>query len=197
MSGGTFSVERTPLAGVLLVRCRAFGDARGQFYESWRADAFRGMGIPGPFVQDNHSRSGKGVLRGLHWQDGSAPQGKLLRCTAGSIFDVVVDLRAGSPAFGRFHAVTLSAADEAPALLWVPPGFAHGFLSLEEGAEVQYRCTGYWSREAERCLRWDDPEVGIPWPLCGRAPVVSYKDARGMTLAQVRRNPSFTCGGSA
>lgn len=190
MNGGNFTVEGTPLEGLVVVQCRAFGDERGLLFESWREEAFAAMGIPGPFVQDNHSRSGRGVLRGLHWQAPPAPQGKLVRCTRGAVWDVAVDIRAGSPTFGRFHAETLAAGDPAPKLLWVPPGFAHGFLATEAEAEVQYRCTAYWNRDAERCILWNDPDLGIPWPVAAE-PVLSPKDRGGMTFAAYGREPSF------
>jgi dTDP-4-dehydrorhamnose 3,5-epimerase len=179
---------------VLLIRARRHGDARGFFYEAWNESAFAALGIDAHFVQDNHSRSARGVLRGMHWQDMTAPLGKLVRCTAGRIFDAVVDLRLGSPTFGHHFTVTLDADDASPALLWVPTGFAHGFLCVSESAEVQYKVTGPWAPAAEGCLAWDDPEVAIPWPGFGgdgESPSLSERDRRGMSLATYRTAPSF------
>jgi len=194
VSAGNFAVEPTPLDGLVALRTRTFADSRGWFYESWREDSFRALGLDLRFVQENQSRSRKGVLRGLHWQDATAPQGKLVRCTRGSVWDVAVDIRLGSPTFGRHHGEKLVESD--PRFLWIPPGFAHGFLALEEDSEVQYRCTGYWDRAAERCLLWNDPELAIPWPAKGE-PVLSEKDGKGMSLAEYRRNPSFRFGEGA
>ncbi len=187
-----FIFRPTPLAGVIEIECRSVADDRGSFYEAWRENAFAEAGLPARFVQDNHSRSRKGVLRGLHWQDMTAPLGKLVRCTRGAVWDAVVDLRAGSPTFGRWHGATLDAAAAAPLEVWVPPGFAHGFVALAEDAEVQYKVTGYWVREAEGCLAWNDPEVGIRWPVA--APVLNDRDRRGMTLEEYRARPSFRWG---
>jgi dTDP-4-dehydrorhamnose 3,5-epimerase len=156
-----------------------FGDERGFFFESWNARAFAAAGLPATFVQDNHSRSACGVLRGLHYQVEHA-QGKLVRVVAGAVFDVVVDLRRSSPTFGRSVGVTLSAADRR--MLWVPPGFAHGFLALSEHAEFLYKTTDYWYPEHERTLLWSDAALGIDWPLSG-APVLTAKDAAGAPLA--------------
>jgi dTDP-4-dehydrorhamnose 3,5-epimerase len=134
------------------------------------------------------------VLRGLHWQDPPSAQGKLVRCTRGAVWDVAVDLRAGSSTFGRHHAVALRADDPSPALLWIPEGFAHGFLAIEDDAEVQYRCTAYWDANAERTLRWDDPDLGIPWPKAGLEVKVSEKDAKGGSFRDYRAKPSFRGG---
>jgi dTDP-4-dehydrorhamnose 3,5-epimerase len=194
VSAGNFALEPTALEGLVAVNTRAFEDARGWFFESWREDSFRALGLDLRFVQENQSRSRKGALRGLHWQDPSAPQGKLVRCTRGAVWDAAVDLRVGSPTFGRHHGETLSERDRR--FLWVPPGFAHGFLALEEDSEVQYLCTGYWDRSAERCMAWNDPDLAIPWPLRGD-PVVSEKDRRGMSLRDYERAPSFRHGGAA
>lgn len=197
MSGGSFAVESVPLAGLKVVRARLFRDPRGSFHESWREDSFRAAGIPGPFVQDNHSVSAKGVLRGLHWQDPPSAQGKLVRCTRGAVWDVAVDLREGSPTLGRHHAVALRGDDAAPALLWIPEGFAHGFLAIVDGSEVQYRCTRYFDPAAERTIRWDDPDLSIPWPIEGLAVRVSEKDAKGGAFRDYRARPSFRAGGGA
>jgi dTDP-4-dehydrorhamnose 3,5-epimerase len=197
VTAGNLSVEPAPLPGLKVVRLRAFRDARGAFVETWREDAFRAAGIPGPFVQDNHSRSARGVLRGLHWQDPPSAQGKLVRCTRGAVWDVAVDLHAGSPTLGRHHGLRLAADDADPLLLWIPEGFAHGFLALEEDSEVQYRCTAYWDSRAERTLRWDDPDLAIAWPRQGLEVRVSDKDAKGGSFREYRAKPSFGSGGAA
>jgi len=172
-------VSATEFAGVKLIEPKVFGDDRGFFMESWNARAFAQAGIDATFVQDNHSRSRKGVLRGLHYQVEHA-QGKLVRCVAGEVFDVVVDLRRSSPTFGRATALTLSAQNQR--MLWVPPGFAHGFLALSEFADFLYKTTDYWYPEHERTLLWNDPALGIRWPLAG-APILTAKDAAGTPLA--------------
>ena len=172
-------VERTEIADVLALEPKVFGDARGFFMETWNQRTFENLGIKAQFVQDNHSRSSKNVLRGLHYQV-RQPQGKLVRVTAGEIWDVAVDLRRGSQSFGRWAAATLSA--ETRRMLWVPAGFAHGFLVLSEQAEVQYKTTDYYAPEHERTLLWNDPALAIPWPLAGD-PVMTDKDRRGTILA--------------
>lgn len=173
----SFPELRLPCVAVL--EPRVFGDERGFFFESYNARRFEEVtGTRASFVQDNHSRSGKGVLRGLHYQI-RQPQGKLVRVIAGEVFDVVVDLRRSSPAFGRWTGVHLSADNKRH--LWVPPGYAHGFLVLSENAEFLYKTTDYWAPEHERCIRWDDPQLAIGWPLQG-APVLSAKDAQGLAL---------------
>ena len=172
-------VSATDLPGVMLIEPRVFGDDRGFFMESWNARAFAQAGIDAAFVQDNHSRSRKGVLRGLHYQIEHA-QGKLVRCVAGEVFDVVVDLRRGSPAFGRSIGLTLSAQNQR--MLWVPPGFAHGFLATSELVDFLYKTTDYWYPEHERTLLWNDAALGIAWPLSG-APILAAKDAAGKPLA--------------
>ena len=177
----------TPLAlpEVLLVEPRVFGDDRGFFYESWNRRALAAAGLDVEFVQDNHSRSRRGVLRGLHYQIEHA-QGKLVRATVGEVFDVVVDLRRSSPNFGRHVAVTLSAANKH--MLWVPPGFAHGFVVVSEEAEFLYKTTDYWYPEHERTLLWSDPALGIAWPLA-EAPTLAAKDAAGVPLAAAATYP--------
>ena len=173
-------VEHAPIAGVLFLEPEVFGDARGFFFESYNRRTFaRATGLDIEFVQDNHSRSARNVLRGLHYQM-RRPQGKLVRVTSGEIWDVVVDLRRGSASFGRWTSATLSA--ESRRLLWVPAGFAHGFLVLSEFAEVQYKTTDYYAPEHERCLLWSDPALAIAWPLAGE-PVMTDKDRRGKPLA--------------
>jgi dTDP-4-dehydrorhamnose 3,5-epimerase len=169
---------QTSIPEVKLIEPRVFGDDRGFFYESWNEATFAELGLDLKFVQDNHSKSAKNVLRGLHYQI-QKPQGKLVRVTAGSVYDVVVDLRQSSPTFLRWEGFMLSAENKK--ILWVPPGFAHGFLSLEEGTEFLYRCTEFYSPEHERSLLWNDPGLGIDWPLDG-TPALSEKDAAGASL---------------
>lgn len=165
---------------VVLLRPKVFGDARGFFFESYNRKVFAELGIAAGFVQDNHSRSTRGVLRGLHYQI-SQPQGKLVRVAAGEVFDVAVDLRRSSPHFGRVATMRLSA--ETHEMAWIPPGFAHGFLVLSGHAEFLYKTTDYYAPEFERCLLWDDPALGIDWPLDG-APLLSAKDQAGRPLAE-------------
>jgi dTDP-4-dehydrorhamnose 3,5-epimerase len=174
-------VTPTALPDVRIVEPRIFRDDRGFFLESWKERVFDEAGIEGRFVQDNHSRSKKGVLRGLHYQV-DQPQGKLVRVVTGRAFDVAVDLRRASPTFGHWVGVELSA--DAFNMLWVPPGFAHGFLSLEDGTDLLYKCTDYYAPEHERSLLWSDPAIGIAWPLDGiGAPLLSGKDAEAPLLA--------------
>ena len=171
----------TAIPEVLVLEPQVFGDSRGFFYESYNARKFeQATGLQVNFVQDNHSRSVRNVLRGLHYQI-RQPQGKLVRVAQGSIYDVVVDLRRGSPFFGRWVGVELSAENRCQ--LWVPPGFAHGFVVTSDVAECLYKTTDYWAPEHERSLLWNDPEVGIDWPLSG-PPILSGKDGAGMPLAQ-------------
>jgi len=171
----------TGLPGVVLIEPKVFGDARGFFMETFRHSAFVEAGIDVQFVQDNHSASARGVLRGLHYQL-AKPQGKLVRVTQGSAFDVAVDLRRSSPAFGKHVGFELSADNKR--MLWVPPGFAHGFLALSEHVEFQYKCTDYYDPVSERSVLWNDPALGIQWPLApGESPRLSAKDAAGTTLA--------------
>ena len=173
-------VESTELDGVKLIEPRVFGDDRGFFLESFNARAFDAAGLAATFVQDNHSGSRRGVLRGLHYQVEHA-QGKLVRVAVGEVFDVVVDLRRGSPTFGRSLGMTLSAQNRL--MLWVPAGVAHGFLTMSDHAEFLYKTTDYWYPEHERTLLWNDPALGIAWPLSA-APVLTRKDAAGTPLAQ-------------
>jgi dTDP-4-dehydrorhamnose 3,5-epimerase len=182
--------------GPLLLTPQIFGDGRGFFFESWNDRrwqellAAHGQSAP-PFVQDNHSRSAGGVLRGLHWQLPPHPQAKLLRCVAGAIFDVAVDLRRGSPSFGEWVGAELSATNHRQ--LWVPVGFAHGFLTLSEHAEVLYKTTDFWNRSCERALRWDDPRVGIAWPALAESatPLLSEKDGAAPWLEQLGADELF------
>jgi dTDP-4-dehydrorhamnose 3,5-epimerase len=171
-------ITPTRLPDVLLIEPRVFGDARGFFFESWNEREFERAGIHAKFVQDNHSRSEKGVLRGLHYQV-RQPQGKLVRVIEGEIFDVAVDVRRGSPTYGEWEGARLSA--QAKNMLWIPIGFAHGFCILSEFAEVLYKATDFYAPEHERCILWNDPELGIDWPLSG-APLLSPKDASGVRL---------------
>ena len=161
---------------------QVFGDDRGSFLEIWRDAAFADAGIDARFVQDNHSRSARGVLRGMHYQL-QQPQGKLVRVVAGAVFDVAVDMRRSSPTFGRWIGAELSAANRA--MLWIPPGFAHGFLTLAHGTDFLYKCTDYYAPDDEHSLAWDDPAVGIDWPLDRvGAPLLSAKDRAGKPLAE-------------
>ncbi|MEO8738913.1 MAG: dTDP-4-dehydrorhamnose 3,5-epimerase [Casimicrobiaceae bacterium] len=175
----------TALPEVLLIEPRVFGDARGFFFESYNRRALAAAGVADEFVQDNHSRSKCGVLRGLHYQVQHA-QGKLVRVTEGEVFDVVVDLRRSSPTFTRWIGVSLSAANRH--MLWIPPGFAHGFLVLSDVAEFLYKTTDYWYPEFERTLLWNDPTIGVDWPL-SKAPTLAAKDSAGMPLAQAEVYP--------
>ncbi|QLF93623.1 dTDP-4-dehydrorhamnose 3,5-epimerase [Pseudomonas sp. ABC1] len=175
------NVVATAIPEVLILEPRVFGDERGFFYESYNAAAFeQATGLSRTFVQDNHSKSARGVLRGLHYQI-RQPQGKLVRVVAGEVFDVAVDLRRGSDTFGRWVGVHLSAANQRQ--LWVPEGFAHGFVVLSESAEFLYKTTDYYAPEHERCLRWNDPQLGIDWPLQGQ-PQLSAKDQVGLPLSE-------------
>lgn len=163
----------TALPGVLLLEPRVFGDARGFFLESWNRQTFAELGLNLDFVQDNHSRSAKGVLRGLHYQL-NEPQGKLVRVVSGAVFDVAVDVRKSSPHFGRWAGYELSADNQR--MLWIPPGFAHGFLVLSDSADFLYKTTAYYAPQWDRGIRWDDPDIGVQWPLHD-APALSAKDA--------------------
>lgn len=176
----------TAIADVLLVEPVVHGDHRGFFMETWHADTFRRHGLDLDFVQDNHSGSLRGTIRGLHYQI-ERPQGKLVRVVAGEIYDVAVDLRRSSPTFGRWVSTTLSAANRLQ--VWVPPGFAHGFCVTSDRAEVVYKCTDVYAAEHERTLRWDDPAIGITWPVGPGAPLVSAKDSAGLDLDAIQTYP--------
>ena len=181
------NVLPTDLPGVLLIEPRVFGDSRGFFYESWNAQTFAKAGLSASFVQDNHSLSAQGTLRGLHYQLRHT-QGKLVRVTAGEVFDVAVDLRRSSPAFGKWVGVRLSAENKR--MLWIPAGFAHGFYVMSPSAEFQYKCTDFYDPTSERTLAWDDPQVGIRWPLVpGVETLLSSKDGQGRPLAEVETFP--------
>ncbi|MDO9405036.1 MAG: dTDP-4-dehydrorhamnose 3,5-epimerase [Polaromonas sp.] len=174
-------VTRTAIEDVLVIEPKVFGDARGFFYESFNQKAFHdATGLDLNFVQDNHSRSGRGVLRGLHYQV-EQPQGKLVRVVRGSVFDVAVDIRRDSPTFGQWVGVELS--EENQKQMWVPPGLAHGFLVTSESADFLYKTTDYYAPAHERCILWNDPAIGIDWPLDG-APKLSAKDVLGVPLAE-------------
>ncbi len=170
----------TAIPEVLLIEPKVFGDERGFFFESWNKRSFAGLGIDADFVQDNHSKSQKNVLRGLHYQIEHA-QGKLIRVTAGAVYDVAVDLRRSSPTFGQWVGFRLSAEDRRMA--WIPPGFAHGFCVTSDSAEFLYKTTDYWSPAHERTLLWNDPQLGISWPLTGE-PLLAAKDAAGLPFGQ-------------
>jgi dTDP-4-dehydrorhamnose 3,5-epimerase len=170
----------TALSGLLLIEPRSFPDDRGFFVESWNARLFtEATGVEAGFVQDNHSGSKGGVLRGLHYQLPPQPQGKLVRVVTGSVFDVAVDIRRSSPTFGRWFGAELTADNRRQ--LWVPPGFAHGFLATSDWAELLYKTTDYYSPELDRSIRWDDPDIGIDWPIEGQ-PILSEKDASAPLL---------------
>jgi dTDP-4-dehydrorhamnose 3,5-epimerase len=177
-------VTRTEIPDVCLIEPRVFGDARGFFYESFNARAFsEATGVQTEFVQDNHSRSARGVLRGLHYQI-RQPQGKLVRVVSGEVFDVAVDIRRSSPTFGKWVGAHLSADNKAQ--FWVPPGFAHGFVVLSETAEFLYKTTDYYAPEHEQCIAWNDPFLNIQWPDMGEAPKLSAKDAAGNLWANAQ-----------
>lgn len=166
---------------VVIIEPQIFGDQRGFFMETWQAAKFAAAGIGAAFVQDNHSKSARGVLRGLHYQL-RQPQGKLVRVIAGEIYDVAVDLRRASPSFGRWVGETLSAENKK--MLWVPPGFAHGFYVLSESAEFLYKCTEFYAPADERVIRWDDPDLAVAWPLRGGPPLLSARDGRGASFRE-------------
>ena len=173
---------RLSIPDVVLLEPKVFGDARGFFFESFNQKAFNAAtGTDHQFVQDNHSRSTKGVLRGLHYQS-QQPQGKLVRVVQGAVFDVAVDIRRSSPTFGQWVGVELSADNHRQ--LWVPPGLAHGFLVLSDSADFLYKTTDYYAPEHERCIAWNDPALAIVWPDMGMAPCLSGKDQRGLGLAE-------------
>jgi dTDP-4-dehydrorhamnose 3,5-epimerase len=180
------SIQRTEIPDVIIIEPKVFGDDRGFFYESFNAQRFaEEAGVDAVFVQDNHSKSAQNVLRGLHYQI-QHPQGKLVRVTAGEVFDIAVDIRRSSPTFGRWLGVVLSAENKRQ--LWIPPGFAHGFLVTSPSAEFLYKTTDYYAPEHERCLLWNDPVVGIDWPLTGE-PLLSAKDKLGKLFSEAEVFP--------
>ncbi|MDP3033365.1 MAG: dTDP-4-dehydrorhamnose 3,5-epimerase [Rhodocyclaceae bacterium] len=175
----------TAVKDALILEPKVFGDARGFFMESWNRRSFAALGLDVDFVQDNHSRSQQGVLRGLHYQV-RQPQGKLVRVVSGAVFDVAVDLRKTSPTFGQWAGVVLSAENQR--MFWVPSGFAHGFLTLTESADFLYKATDYYAPEHERALLWNDPTLGIDWPLSG-TPLLAAKDAAGTLFQDAEAYP--------
>ncbi|MBP7917814.1 MAG: dTDP-4-dehydrorhamnose 3,5-epimerase [Rhodocyclaceae bacterium] len=180
----------TKIPDVFVIEPRVFGDERGFFFESFNEKAFNAAtGNSLPFVQDNHSRSVKGVLRGLHYQLPPKAQGKLVRVVQGEVFDVVVDIRKDSPTYGEWVGEALSADNKKQ--LWIPPGFAHGFLTLSDTAEFLYKTTDYWSPEHERAIKWDDASLNIPWPLHGLLPTLAAKDAVGATFTEAEIPAGF------
>ena len=180
-------VEMTAIPGVLIVEPAVFGDERGFFLESFNEREMRKIGIDAHFVQDNHSRSTRNVLRGLHYQM-IQPQGKLVRAVSGKVFDVDVDLRRDSPAFGKWVGVELSAENKR--MFWLPPGMAHGFVVLSDSADFVYKATDYYAPKAERSLLWNDPEIGIEWPFTGK-PILSAKDVAGVPLNEAEVYEGF------
>ena len=179
--------EATRIPDVILIKPRLFGDERGFFLETWQEKKFAAAGIDARFVQDNHSRSARNTLRGLHYQV-QKTQGKLVRVTSGAAFDVAVDIRRSSSTFGQWVAVDLSAANRH--MLWVPEGFAHGFLAMSEGTEFVYKCTDYYAPELERSIAWNDPDLAVPWPLAaGEAPLLSAKDVAGVRFKSAEYLP--------
>jgi dTDP-4-dehydrorhamnose 3,5-epimerase len=177
----------TLLPDLVIITIDYFQDERGFFIESWHKRDFAEAGLNLEFVQEGHSRSKYGVLRGLHYQDMTAPMGKLVRCTVGAIFDVAVDLRSSSPTFGKWFGTELTAENKKQ--LYVPVGFAHGFATLSEVAEVQYKQTGFYAPSSEGTLSWNDPEVGVEWPI--KEPTLSKRDQNGMSLKEYLMNPAF------
>jgi len=176
-------IVQTAIPDVLILEPKVFGDDRGFFYESFNQQQFQSLtGINAPFVQDNHSKSAKNVLRGLHYQI-EQPQGKLVRVTVGEVFDVAVDLRQQSATFGQWVGVILSAENKRQ--LWVPPGFAHGFLVMQDNTEFLYKTTDYYAPQHERCIRWNDAEIDIEWPI-QNTPILSAKDQMGLALADAQ-----------
>ena len=180
------NVTETPLPGALVVEPKVFGDTRGFFLETFHAAKFEAKGLPNRFVQDNWSRSAKDTLRGLHFQHPRG-QGKLVWCVRGAVYDVIVDVRVGSPAFGQWFGVELSEASKKQ--LWVPPGFAHGFCVLSDEADFVYKCTELYAPECEQSLLWNDPALGIRWPVS--SPRLSAKDEKGVPLSQLTSLPSM------
>ena len=174
----------TAIRDVIVIEPKVFGDERGFFFESFSKREFSdSIGYNVEFVQDNHSRSRRGVLRGLHYQMPPCAQGKLVRVVSGEVFDVAVDIRRGSPAFGQWVGEILSESNRKQ--LWVPPGFAHAFLTLSDSADFLYKTTDFYSPESERCIMWNDPQIGIQWPFDSE-PLVSAKDAKGVSLSEAK-----------
>jgi dTDP-4-dehydrorhamnose 3,5-epimerase len=178
----------TALGGVVVIEPEVHRDGRGFFLETYSRRRYMDLGIGAGFVQDNHSHSAKGVLRGIHYQDLSAPMAKLVHCATGAILDVAVDLRVGSPTFGKWHAVELSAANARQ--LFVPVGFGHALLVVSDVADVEYKCTGYYDKTAEAVIAWNDPQIGINWPE--ESPILSARDAKGISLSDYLKRPAFS-----
>jgi dTDP-4-dehydrorhamnose 3,5-epimerase len=181
------TITPTRIAEVVVIETDFFQDERGFFIEAYHKQRFVEHGIPDEFVQDNHSRSARGVLRGFHYQDDSAPMAKLVRCTSGRILDVAVDLRVGSATCGQWVGVELSAENKKQVM--VPQGFGHAFIALQDGSEVLYKCTGYYTPSAEGTVAWNDPDIGVKWPISD--PLISARDSTGMSLKQYLQNPVF------
>ncbi|MDB5106254.1 MAG: dTDP-4-dehydrorhamnose 3 [Fibrobacteres bacterium] len=177
-------VTKTPLDGLLTIKLRVFRDDRGWFLESYNRNTFQGAGLNDTYVQDNHSSSAKNTLRGLHFQNHPG-QAKLIRCTAGRIWDVAVDIRPSSPTFGKHHGMELT-QDEGM-MVYIPIGFAHGFLVLSDQAEVQYKCSSVYNASTESGIQWDDPELAVAWPLAGQTPLVSERDRKNQSFAEFRK----------
>tara|TARA_B110000208_G_scaffold191973_1_gene261396 strand:+ start:3802 stop:4335 length:534 start_codon:yes stop_codon:yes gene_type:complete len=175
-------IIQTKLSNCLIIEPNVYGDERGFFLETFQAERYADAGIKLAFVQDNHSRSSKDVLRGLHFQK-TKPQGKLVRVVRGEVYDVVVDIRAGSATYGKWEAVVLS--EDNKKQLWIPPGCAHGFLVISDSADFEYKCTDYYDPSDEGCLLWNDPDLDIPWPI--NSPILSEKDTRAPLLAHLQR----------
>jgi dTDP-4-dehydrorhamnose 3,5-epimerase len=184
------TVTPTALPDVVVIDTQHFQDERGFFIEPWNQRDYAAAGLRLAFVQEGHSRSARGVLRGMHYQDMTAPMGKLVRCTVGRIFDAAIDLRAGSPTFGQWISVELTAENKRQ--IYVPPGFAHGFQALTDVVEVQYKQTGFYAPSSQGTIAWNDPDVGIAWPL--NNPTLSARDQRGMSLKEYQQRPAFKFG---
>src|SRR6185436_951581 len=180
-------IHETSLAGVVVIDIDCFKDERGFYMETWNKRDFQASGLDLNFVQEGHSRSACGVVRGLHYQDLTAPMGKLVRCTVGEAFDVTVDLRVGSPTFGRWFGIDLTAENRRQ--IYIPPGFAHGFQALSESVEMQYKQTGFFVPSSEGTIAWNDADLAIPWPSSN--PILSARDAKGSSLTEYLRAPAF------
>ncbi len=181
-----FTFEKQSIPDLILIRPRLFGDERGFFMETYKRSEFEEHGISFDFKQDNHSKSERGVLRGLHYQLEPVTQGKLVRVVRGAVYDVAVDIRQGSPTFGKYVGVTLT--EDGREMFWIPPGFAHGFVALEDGTEFLYKTTGEYSPEHERAIRYDDPQIGISWPLKSDHIKLSEKDKEAPFLSEADNN---------
>ena len=176
------NIIKTKLSDCIIIEPKVYGDDRGFFLETFQAERYATVGITLPFVQDNHSRTSKGVLRGLHFQK-TKPQGKLVRVVRGEVYDVAVDIRLGSPTYGRWEAVVLS--EDNKKQFWVPPGFAHGFMVISDFADFEYKCTDYYDPTDEGSLLWNDPDLNIPWPI--KSPFISIKDSQAPLLANIKQ----------